>query len=87
MLKIKILFHNILAGWYLMLISAISDLNNGIAPRLTAFHSSDGAGNTGVTYWKKTYLDMDYCEAHNGYVCQRPAAAESEAFNKGLQNI
>ena len=84
MLKIKILFHNILAGWYLMLISAISDLNNGIAPRLTAFHSSDGAGNTGVTYWKKTYLDMDYCEAQNGYVCQRPAAAGSDSFNKGF---
>ncbi len=67
-----------------MLISAISDLNQRIAPRLDAFHSSDGVGNTGVTYWKKTYLDMDYCEAQNGYVCQRPAAAGSDSSNKGL---
>jgi len=56
-------------------------------PRLDAFHSSDGAGKTGVTYWKKTYLDMDYCEAQNGYVCQRPAAAGSEPFNKGFQSF
>ncbi len=73
-----------IAGWYLMLISAISDLNKRIAPRLDAFHSSDGAGKTGVTYWKKTYLDMDYCEAQNGFVCQRPAAAGADPYNKGF---
>jgi len=70
-----------------MLVSAISDLNNRIVPRLEAFHSSNGAGKTGVTYWKKTYLDMDYCEAQNGYVCQRPAAAGSDPFDKGFHSF
>ena len=79
-----IIIEYFLAGWYLMLISAISDLNKRTVPRLDAFHSSDGAGKTGVTYWKKTYMDMDYCEAQNGYVCQRPAAAGSDSFNKGM---
>ena len=53
------------------------DLRNRTTPRLDAFASTDAAtlSKSGVTYWRKPFLYMDYCEARNGYVCQRPAAA------------
>jgi hypothetical protein len=53
------------------------DLRNRTSPRLDAFASADEATqlSSGVTYWQKPFLYMDYCESRNGYVCQRPAAA------------
>lgn len=53
------------------------DLRNRTTPRLDAFASTDAAtlSKSGVTYWRKPFLYMDYCESRNGYVCQRPAAA------------
>ena len=66
-----------------------NDLGRRIGPRLDAFQSiGSDAVTTGVMYWIKTYLFRDYCEAKNGYVCQRPAAAgaASEANGKNICN-
>ena len=65
-----------------------NDLGRRIGPRLDAFQSiGSDAVTTGVMYWIKTYLFRDYCEAKNGYVCQRPAAAgaASEANGKNIK--
>jgi hypothetical protein len=72
------------AGWKLMRLVGIDDLRKRLSPRLDKFHTNDtSTWNTGVTYWKKTYLYQDYCEARNGYVCQRPAAAGAASDGNG----
>jgi hypothetical protein len=72
----------------LMKLYALNDLRNQTPPRLDAFHTIDALTaykNPGVTYWKKTYLYMDYCEAKNAYVCQRPATASKSTQLNGNQ--
>ena len=71
-------------GWQLMKIMGVNDLRRRIAPRLDKFHTSDSTlVYSGVTYWSKTSLFQDYCEARNGYICQRPAAAGAASEAKG----
>ncbi len=54
----------------------LDDLRKRLSPRLDKFHTNDTTMSySGVTFWRKTTLYQDYCEASNGYVCQRPAAA------------
>ena len=78
-------FNFSLAGWKLMRLVGIDDLRKRLPPRLDKFHTNDTTtGYTGVTYWKKTYLYQDYCEARNGYVCQRPAAAGAASDANGI---
>ena len=68
-----------------MQLSALDDLRKRISPRLNQFHSVDKSNEdlTGVNYWKSGYLYQDYCEAQNGYVCQRSAAAGSATERNG----
>ena len=68
-----------------MQLSALDDLSKRISPRLSKFHSVDQSNEavTGVNYWKSGYLYQDYCEAQNGYVCQRSAAAGSAPDRNG----
>ena len=65
------------------------DLRNRTTPRLDAFASTDAAtlSKSGVTYWRKPFLYMDYCESRNGYVCQRPAAAGLATEYNGEQQL
>ena len=79
----------IAAGWKLMRLYAWFDLRNRTSPQLDAFASTDVATqqNSGVTYWPKPFLSMDYCEARNGYVCQRPAAAGIATNFNGQSSI
>ncbi len=60
------------------------DLQKRLPPRLEKFHTNDpNTGATSVLFWKKGYLNEDYCEAKYGYVCQRPAAAGAASDAKG----
>ena len=86
-----------LGGWDLMRLAALDDLRQRIPPRLSKYHSLEQNPTdkyhprTGVTYWRKANFTYSYCEARNGYVCQRPAAAGSASEANGnfmlLKNI
>lgn len=58
-----------------MKILSKDDLQKRIPPRLDAFHTVAADSSTGVTHWSKSYYFRELCEAMNGYVCQRSAAA------------
>ena len=60
------------------------DLQKRLPPRLEKFHTNDpNTGATSVLFWKKGYLNEDYCEAKYGYVCQRPAVAGAASDANG----
>ena len=64
-----------------MRLAALDDLRQRLAPRLTNFHSIEQNPVTanyprdGVSYWRKANFTQSYCEARNGFVCQRSAVA------------
>ncbi len=67
-----------------MQVVAVGDLRKRITPRLDKFHTYDNStAFAGVTFWSKTRLYQDYCEARNGFICQRPAAAGSASEATG----
>jgi hypothetical protein len=72
-----------------MRVAALDDLRQRIPPRLTKYHSLEqnpvnkNNPRKGVTYWRKANFTYSYCEARNGYVCQRPAAAGSRSEANG----
>lgn len=78
-----------LGGWDLMRVAALDDLRQRIPPRLTKYHSLEQNPTNkdyprkGVTYWRKANFTFSYCEARNGYVCQRAAAAGSGSETNG----
>ncbi len=69
-----------------MHLSGLDDLRKRIDPRLDRFNSiqADKWNGYGINYWRKGYLKMDYCEAQNGYVCQRPAVAGAAVDATGM---
>lgn len=83
MLNLSTILTIFVAGWTLMRITGAGDLRKRIPPRLDKFHVQHSSGAIGVTYWSKTKLYQDYCEARNGYICQRPAAAGAASEAKG----
>ena len=44
------------------------------ASRFDAFYARYPGGVTQTMYWKKGFVDKEYCDSLHGYVCQRPAA-------------
>jgi hypothetical protein len=69
-----------------MHLSGLDDLRKRMSPRLDRLHSyqNDNFAVRRINYWKKGYLKMDYCEAKNGYVCQRPAVAGAAPDATGI---
>lgn len=69
-----------------MKLTAADFLRQRLLPPIDRFHSmeqvSKNARNA-VTYWRKLIPQQDYCEARNGYVCQRPAGAGSGSETVG----
>ena len=69
-----------------MKVLARNDLVRRSPPRLEKFHSLENKASNpqrGITHWKKGHFDGDYCEAKNGYVCQRSAAAGGGSEGNG----
>ena len=69
---------------YTKLIKAlnIDDLRNRVPPKYYTFYTKAGT-NRHVAYWKKGYLDMEYCDAQHGYVCERSASTGFAAEKSG----
>ena len=72
-----------------MQLAALDNLRQRLPPSVDRFHSTEqNLTNpkyllSGVTYWKKANFTHDYCEARNGFVCQRSAAAGASAEANG----
>ena len=69
-----------------MKVLAKEDLVRRQPPRLEKFHAIENKGYSqqrGITHWRKGFLDQDYCETPNAYVCQRSAAARSASEANG----
>ena len=58
-----------------------------VAPRLRTINTFQLWSNDpkvyGTVAWKKAYLQKNYCEASQGYACERPATGGSGVQGQG----
>ena len=59
------------------------DLQKRIPPRLDSYQSVAADRSSGIGYWSKSHYYRELCEAKNGYVCQRSAAAGAASDASG----
>jgi hypothetical protein len=71
------------AAWKLMKGTGLNDIVSRKYPNLVEFLVNSTATNQLMFHWPKTRYEGDYCEDTNGYVCQRPAAAQEASEANG----
>ena len=71
----------------LMSIVGKNQIFERIPPRLRAMNTfklwSSDPKEYGTVAWKKAYLQKNYCEASQGYACERPATGGSGVQGQG----